>query len=435
MSQIKIYKFGGASVKDAASVKNVGNIITNYKGDFNLVVVVSAMGKTTNALEGLVKLGFNRQDFETELKALQKFHLDIIDELFENKTEIVKDINVIFEEIKIILQSFAVSAQPRRQARNVPYNYLYDQVVSLGEIISTKIITAYCNSVGVNAEFKDARGLIKTDNTYQEGKVNWNITEYLIHESIDPIFKSAGSEAKVIITQGFIGQSSEGNSTTLGREGSDYTAAIFAYSLNAFDVTIWKDVSGVLNADPKYFDDAQILNQLSYTDAIELAYYGATVIHPKTIKPLENKKIPLRVKSFMNPSGTGTVISEKDSLSALPTFIFKVSQALISISPKDFSFMIEENLSEIFGLLAKYRIKVNLMQHSALSFQVCVDNDVDKVSHFYLDMEKSFNLQLEENLELITVRNYNQSTVDRLLVGKKLLVEQKNSHTVRLVVK
>jgi aspartate kinase len=424
MSTIKIYKFGGASVKDADSVKNVGNIINRYKENNHLVVIVSAMGKTTNALEKLVNLGYHQHDFEAEWKTLFDFHINIIDGLFENKAAVMFEIEQIFEEIKIILKSF----------NGNEYNYLYDQVVSLGEVISTKIVAAYCNSVGIQAEFKDARGLIKTDHTYREGKVNWNLTEYLIHQSIDPIFE-AGENTRVVITQGFIGQSSEGNTTTLGREGSDYTAAIFAYSLNASEVTIWKDVPGVLNADPKYFDDAQILNQLSYTDAIELAYYGATVIHPKTIKPLENKKIPLRVKSFVNPAGAGTVINEKESLSALPTFIFKVNQALISISPKDFSFIVEENLSEIFGLLAKYRVKENLMQHSAVSFQVCIDNDADKVTQLYIDLEKSFNIQLEENLELITVRNYNQSTVDRLLKGKVLLVEQKNSHTVRLVVR
>lgn len=423
MTPIKIFKFGGASVKDANAVKNVGNIITQYKGNDHLVVIVSAMGKTTNALEVLVKLGFNKQDFEPELKLLLDFHLNIIDGIFDNKTEIVSEVLQIFEEIRIILNTH----------NGNEFSYLYDQIVSLGEVISTKIVAAYCNSVGVNAEFKDARGLIRTDNTYREGKVNWNVTDYLIHQSFDPAFVSA--ESKVFVTQGFIGQSSEGYTTTLGREGSDYTAAIFAYSLNATEVTIWKDVPGVLNADPKYFDDAQILNQLSYTDAIELAYYGATVIHPKTIKPLENKKIPLRVKSFMNPEGPGTIINQKESLSALPTFIFKVNQTLISISPKDFSFIVEENLSEIFGLLAKYRIKENLMQHSAVSFQLCVDNDVEKVNKFYLELEKTFNIQLDENLELITVRNYNQSTVDRLLVDKRLLVEQKNSHTVRLVVK
>jgi len=422
---VKIFKFGGASVKDANAVKNVSTIIREYKGNDNLVVIVSAMGKTTNALEILIKLGFNKQDFETEWKKLLEFHTAIIHDLFSDKTSIAKDITDVFEEIKIILKTF----------NGNEYNYLYDQVVSLGEVISTKIVAAYCNEVGLDAEFKDARGLIRTDNTYREGKVNWNVTEYLIHQSIDPIFEGKDGKNKVVITQGFIGSSSEGNSTTLGREGSDYTAAIFAYSLNALDVTIWKDVPGVLNADPKYFDDAQILNHLSYTDAIELAYYGATVIHPKTIKPLENKKIPLRVKSFVNPEGAGTVITTKESLNAMPTFIFKVNQALLSISPKDFSFIAEDNLSEIFALLAKYRVKENLMQHSAVSFQLCVDNDTDKVKGMYQELEKSFNILLEENLELITVRNYNQSTVDRLLTGKKLLVEQKNSHTVRLVVK
>ena len=423
MSQTKVFKFGGASVKDVAAVKNVSSIIQQYKDEDHLVVIVSAMGKTTNALEELVKLGFTKQDFDPEWKKLLDFHLDIIQGLFTDSTAIVKDITDIFEEIRIILKT----------DNSHEYNYLYDQVVSLGEVVSTRIVAAYCLTAGVNAEFKDARGLIKTDNTYREGKVNWNVTEYQVQQHVWPILQ--GDASKVIITQGFIGQSSEGNTTTLGREGSDYTAAIFAYSLNATEVTIWKDVPGVLNADPKYFDDAQILNQLSYTDAIELAYYGATVIHPKTIKPLENKKIPLRVKSFVNPAGAGTVINQKESLSALPSFIFKTGQALISISAKDFSFVVEENLSDIFGLLAKYRIKVNLMQHSALSFQVCVDNDADKVSGLYIELEKSFNLQLEENLELITVRNYNQLTVDRLLAGKKLLVEQKNSHTIRLVVK
>lgn len=424
MKPVKIFKFGGASVKNAEAVRNVASIIRGYKGDDNLLVVVSAMGKTTNALEVIVKRGFDKQDFSKELNDLKVFHDQIIGELFTDKAEITASVNEVLEEIRILL-----SSEIKEE-----YNFIYDQIVSQGEILSTRIVAAYLRQDGVDAEYKDARGLIRTDNTYREAKVNWNVTEYLVRENILPVFKGENGDNKIIITQGFIGKSSEGNSTTLGREGSDYTAAIFAYTLDAYEVTIWKDVPGVLNADPKYFEDAQMLNQLSYLDAIELSYYGATVIHPKTIKPLENKKITLRVKSFIHPENAGTAINDKESLMVIPSFIFKVTQALISISPKDFSFIIEENLSEIFGLLAKYRIKVNLMQHSAISFQVCVDHDAEKVTRFCAELEKTFNIQLDENLELITVRNYNEATISRLLQGKRLLVEQKNSHTVRLVV-
>lgn len=423
MSQIRVFKFGGASVRNAEAVKNVAEIIRNYKGNDYLLVVISAMGKTTNALEVLVNKGYKKEDFSKELDDLRNYHYQIIHELFQNSLEIRKEIDEVFEEIRIILHTVA----PHEE-----YNFVYDQVVCQGEILSTKIIAAYLNSIEIKTEYKDARGLVRTDNTYREGKVNWNITEYLIKQHIEPIF-TEGNDT-IVVTQGFIGKSSEGNSTTLGREGSDYTAAIFAYSLNASDVTIWKDVPGVLNADPKYFEDAQLLNQLSYYDAIELTYYGATVIHPKTMKPLQNKHITLRVKSFIHPNNPGTVINDKEPLAVIPSFIFKVNQSLISISPKDFSFIMEENLSEIFGLLAKYRVKVNLMQHSALSFQVCVDFDEQKITPLLIDLERNFVIEHKTNLELITVRNYNQATVERLLKGKELLVEQKNSHTVRLVV-
>jgi len=423
MSQIRIFKFGGASVKSAEAVKNVAEIIRNYKGNDYLVVVVSAMGKTTNALEVLVNKGYKKEDFTKELDELRNYHYQIIHELFQNSLDILKEIDEVFEEIRILLSTVA---------QHEEYNFIYDQVVCQGEILSTKIVSAYLNSIGIITEYKDARGLVRTDNTYREGKVNWNITEYLIKQHIEPIF-TEGNPA-IVVTQGFIGKSSEGHSTTLGREGSDYTAAIFAYSLNAADVTIWKDVPGVLNADPKYFEDAQLLNQLSYYDAIEFTYYGATVIHPKTMKPLQNKHITLRVKSFIHPEQPGTIISDKEPLAVIPSFIFKVNQSLISISPKDFSFIMEENLSEIYALLAKYRIKVNLMQHSALSFQVCVDFDEQKITPLLIDLERNFMIEHKTGLELITVRNYNQATVERLLKGKELLVEQKNSHTVRLVV-
>lgn len=423
MSNIRIFKFGGASVKSAEAVKNVAEIIRNYKGNDYLVVVVSAMGKTTNALEVLVNKGYKKEDFTKELDELRNYHYQIIHELFQNSLDIRKEIDEVFEEIRILLNTIA---------QHEEYNFVYDQVVCQGEILSTKIVSAYLNSIGIITEYKDARGLIRTDNTYREGKVNWNITEYLIKQHIEPIFTE--DNPAIVVTQGFIGKSSEGHSTTLGREGSDYTAAIFAYSLNAADVTIWKDVPGVLNADPKYFEDAQLLHQLSYYDAIELTYYGATVIHPKTMKPLQNKHITLRVKSFIHPDQHGTIISDKEPLAVIPSFIFKVNQSLITISPKDFSFIMEENLSEIFALLAKYRIKVNLMQHSALSFQICVDFDEQKITPLLMDLQRNFVIEHKTGLELITVRYYNQATVERLLKGKELLVEQKNSHTVRLVV-
>lgn len=422
---VKVYKFGGASVKDAASVENVARIIREHKGNDHLLVVISAMGKTTNALEVLVNKAHGFEDFETEFQELRNYHFTILHDLFRNSLQIREELDEVFDELKITLQSHA----------HEEYNFLYDQVVSQGEIISTRLVAAYLKSAGLDAEYRDARGLIRTDTTYREGKVNWSLTSHLVQQNIVPVFESNPEGQKIIITQGFIGKSSEDSTVTLGREGSDYSAAIFAHILDATEVTIWKDVPGVLNADPKYFADAQMLNQLSYRDAIELAYYGATVIHPKTIKPLQNKKIPLRVRSFINPSAQGTTINEHEPLAVIPSFIFKVRQALISISPLDFSFIIEENMSHIFGLLARYRVKVNLMQHSAVSFMLCVDNDPMKVPDLLSELSKSFEVNCTNDIELITVRYYNEATVDRLLRGKEVLAEQKNSHTIRLAVK
>lgn len=421
----KVFKFGGASVKNAEAVRNAVSIINRFRANDRLVVVISAMAKTTNALEVLVNKTFAKEDIAADFAFLENFHAEIIADLFPEGHPISLEIEEVFAEIRAHLQADL----------HEDYNYLYDQVVSQGEILSTRIVAAFLKLSGVDVEYKDARSLIRTDATYREGKVNWQATSFLMQQHIQPVVDSSNPVSKVIITQGFIGQSSEGTSVTLGREGSDYSAAIFAYSLDASEVTIWKDVPGVLNADPKYFPDAQMLSQLSYRDAIELAYYGATVIHPKTIKPLQNKGIPLRVKSFLNPEAAGTTIHITEPMTVVPSFIFKEKQALISISPKDFSFIMEENISQIFGLLAQYRVKVNLMQHSAVSFQLCIDNDAMKVPSLLPELEKNFDIQFTEDLRLITVRYYNQATIDRLLVGKELIVEQKNSHTVRLVVR
>lgn len=419
---IQVFKFGGASVKDATAVRNVATIIRQFEKDSNLLVVISAMGKTTNALELIVNTYIEHGDYDQLFTTLWDFHSAICNELFEDKTSIENELKEVFDEMRILLKSNS----------DRDYNFVYDQIVSQGEILSTKIVAAYLNSIQVNTVYKDARSMIRTDNTYREGKLNWNITEYLIQENIRPIFEKKSS--KIVLTQGFIAKTAEGASVTLGREGSDYTAAIFAYALEAQRVVIWKDVPGVLNADPKYFSNTEIIERLSYQDAIELAYYGATVIHPKTIKPLQNKNIPLWVKSFVNPMNAGTEIRNEASDKIIPSFIFKVNQALISVSPKDFSFIVEENLSVIFNLLAKYRIKTNLMQHSALSFQLCIDEDERKTQALLENLKEHFLVDYQSNLELITIKDYNQETINRALINKKIVVEQRSARTARFVV-
>ena len=420
----KVFKFGGASVKDAESVKNVAGIIRDFKGEDKLLCVVSAMGKTTNALELVVKQAIESKG--TSMPEMQKsyeYHKQIIDEL-ELGNDVLAEIDESFLEMKdLCVNQYANE-----------YNYFYDQVVSLGEILSTKIVARYLQKIGVSAIYKDGGGLIRTDATYREGKVNWTVTEHLIQTQVKVLLEGTENANNVIITQGFTGKTSEGTRVTLGREGSDYSAAIFAYCLGAEEVTIWKDVPGVLNADPKIFPEAQLFHKLSYTDAIELAYYGATVIHPKTIKPLQNKNIVLRVRSFVNPSAQGTIIDNKEELGLLPSFIFKKNQALLSLSPKDFSFVAEENLAQIFSLLTAYRIKVNLMQNSAISFSLCIDNDALKVPALLSQLEELYSIDFTENLELITIRNYNEAIVSRFTKGKSILAEQKNDHTVRFVI-
>jgi aspartate kinase len=421
-NNIRIFKFGGASVKNADAVRNVLSIVKEFRKDVHLILVVSAMAKTTNALEVLVNKTIANEDYSMEFETLRNFHYQIINELFSPSISIRKALDEIFNHIQDLLITCS----------RKDYNFLYDQVVSQGEILSTKIVTEYFNASDVPATFIDARTWIRTDTTYREGKVDWSYTTSSIAEAVKE-FKKNDNES-VIITQGFIGQAANGSSTTLGREGSDYTAAILAYALDASDVTIWKDVPGVLNADPKFFPDAQLLPHLSYQDAIEMAYYGATVIHPKTMKPLQNKNIALHVKSFLDPHHSGTVINDRDPLVVLPCFIFKTNQALLSFSPKDFSFIVEENISQMFSALAKFRVKVNLMQHSALSFQLCVDDDAQKLVPLLEVLKDNFNIEHQHGLELCSIRNYNQATVERLMKGRYLWVEQKNSHTIRLVI-
>lgn len=413
---MKVFKFGGASVKDAPGVRNLAEIVRT-QGQPS-VVVISAMGKTTNALERIVRAYTDGQTdvVSRELDQLRTYHTGIVSELAGDFSAVAQTIDGLAHYLSA-------------PSTNL-YDETYDQIVSLGEIISTQIVAAYLTQDGISTRWVDARLLIRTDATFREGRVDWDETNRLITETI--------STDVVTITQGFIGQTvtlgAPARTTTLGREGSDYTAAIFAYCLDAESVTIWKDVPGVLNADPKWFDDTVLLERLTYQDAIELAYYGATVIHPKTIKPLQNKDIPLYVRSFLKPDAPGTVIGNFEKNLSVPSFIFKVDQVLISLHPNDFSFIAEDNLSRIFGRLAQIGVKINLMQNTAISFSVVVDN-TDRVPALLDQLKQDFRVSYNDGLELVTIRYYDQATIDRVLVNKKLLLEQKSRNTVQLVAK
>ena len=419
---MKVFKFGGASLKDAASIKNVATVLQHYQKQ-KLTIVVSAMGKTTNALENLCDAYyFQKGDVNQILNEIKDFHFNIIHQLFADKQHLIyNEVSNLFVELDWITEENPVHS----------YDQEYDQIVSLGEIVSSKILSLYLNEVGIKNNWMDVRDVLQTDNNYREGKVDWEITQTNALENLLPLFTSKD----IVITQGFIGGTSENYTTTLGREGSDYTAAILAYCTNAEEVIIWKDVPGVLNADPKWFSDTVLIPQLSYQDAIELAYYGATVIHPKTIKPLQNKNISLYVKSFVSPEEKGTLINNEQAGLPTPCFIFKVNQVLISIAPKDFSFIAEESLSNIFGLLASLNVKINLMQHSAISFSVCTDFNEQKTPKVIELLQKEFRVLYNKDVELATVRYYDKATIDRVSTNKEVLLEQRSRYTIQLVMR
>jgi aspartate kinase len=421
---MKVFKFGGASVVDAQGVRNVANIIKQNSQD-SICIVVSAMGKTTNALEEIFKAYYYKTgEAPILLEALKQKHHDLVRELFPNEHNLVEDeLEDIFAELYWAIEETQIKS----------YDYEYDQIVSQGEFISTRIVSAYLNASQIKTQWLDARDLIRTDNTYREGHVDWIFTQ----DSVDRLItKNLNSlTPQFFLTQGFIGGTSENYTTTLGREGSDYTAAILAYCLQAKDVTIWKDVPGVLNADPRDFPEAQLLSALSYYDAIELAYYGATVIHPKTIKPLQNKNIPLFVKSFINPEAPGTCIKEDELRQDIPTYIFKKQQILISVSPRDFSFILEENLRDLFELFSQNRAHVNLMQNSALSFSVCVTIDQTRLISLMQELDKKYKVKYNEQCELITIRNYSDELANQLIGNRPILLEQKSRHTLQVVLK
>lgn len=421
---MKVFKFGGASVKDADAVRNMAGIVRLFPDD-QLIIIVSAMGKTTNALERLTDaFFFRKEDPVAVLDEIKKFHFDIVNNLFPDpKHPLHDELHNTFVEL-----DWAIEDSPTHS-----YDQEYDQIVCMGEIISTKIVAAFLNESKIPVSWRDVRDFIKTDDTWREGGVDWALTEQHVNELLLPSLQN--KQDRIIVTQGFLGGTSENFTTTLGREGSDYTAAIMAWCTNAESVTIWKDVPGVLNADPKWFDDTQLIGQMSYQDAIELSYYGATVIHPKTLKPLQNKNIPLYVRSFVQPAEPGTRICGEPAPLPIPCFIFKVNQVLISISPKDFSFIVEENLSDIFELFAEQRVKVNVMLNSAISFSLSVDNDPRKLAPLIEKLRENFRVLYNENVELVTIRYYDQATLDRVTAGKQVFLEVKSRYTVQMVMK
>jgi aspartate kinase len=420
--KLKVFKFGGASVKDASGIKNVGNILQNYKDD-PLMVVVSAMGKTTDALERIVAAHANKTGEATKLlEDLKQAHYVIMSDLFEEGHAAFDDVNDTFVAIEWILEE-----EPHPN-----YDFLYDQIVSVGELVSSKILAAYLNHAGLPTQWLDARDIILTDDIYREGWVQWDETVENALKIAKPLVEKGG----FVLTQGFIGSTSENFTTTLGREGSDYTAAIFSYCLDADSMTIWKDVPGVLTADPRIFENVAKLDRLSYKEAIEMTYYGAKVIHPKTIKPLQNKSIPLYVKSFINPEAPGTFIGPDVDDLYPPMVALEKNQALLNISTRDFSFVAEHHMSHIFTKIAEFRLQVNLMQNTAISFAVCVNNVDDRVEKFVESIEKDFKVVVDdEGLELTTVRHYTPHTLEMLRSGKIILVEERTKNTVQMVMK
>jgi aspartate kinase len=416
---MRIFKFGGASVKDAEGIRNVVKVL-ELTGHTNTLLVVSAMGKTTNAMEAVVNAYFDdKAALAGAFNEVIKYHNDIVAELFPQKGHpIFSKVKSLFAEVQGFL---AWNKSPK-------YNFVYDQVVGYGELISTAIVSAYFNEAGIKNNWIDVRDFIKTDNSYRDAAVHWEKTQQQVNKGID--------KSKLNITQGFIGSDDNNFTTTLGREGSDYTAAILAYCLNADSVTIWKDVPGVLNADPRYFKETRLLNKISYLEAIELAFYGASVIHPKTLQPLQKKEIPLHVKSFINPSESGTTVGKGIGIEPMvPCFIVKKNQVLMKLSSLDFSFIVEDSISELFKLLHDHKMKVDLIQNSAISFSVCVDNKFGRLNEL-LDLLKSrFKVVHQEGVSLYTVRHFTNEAVESLINGHDVLLEQRGKETLQLVVK
>jgi aspartate kinase len=418
---MKVYKFGGASVRNAEAVRNVERILKEFSAR-PLVIVISAMGKTTNALEDVLNLYWHKGPYQQKIREIQAYHMEIMNDLFPNKADdIYTDIGDIFMGLELFFE----------KPLEGKYDFLYDQVISYGEIISTRIVSAYLNDVGFTNKWIDARHFIITDDLWREARIDWSVTNNLISKRVSQL-----AAQTPIITQGFIGSTNDNDTTTLGREGSDFTASIFASALDAEEVVIWKDVPGIMNADPRKFSDAVLFNQLSYLEAIEMTYYGAAVLHPKTIKPIQNKNIPLNVRSFINPEAPGTVIrADIPPQTEVPIIIVKDKQRLLSLSTKDFSFIAEENISKIFENVVKYGINVNLMHNTAISFLICVDEMEEKLHDFLQVLETEFNIESTNSLKLLSVKNYREDLIRDLLKTEQMVWEQKGPDTAQFVLR
>ena len=416
---MQILKFGGASVKDADGVRNLEKVL-NVVGTKKILIVISAMGKTTNAMEKVIDHYFNsKHELQSSIQDVKKYHNAILLDLFENEAhEVFKAVSNLFQELSDFF----------KRNKSPDYSFVYDQTIGFGELVSTTIVSYYLNYKGVQNSWLDVRELIKTDNYYRDAKVQWEATQSKI--------SSAVNGNTLYITQGFLGSDTNNFTTTLGREGSDYTAAIFAYCLNAKSVTIWKDVPGVLNADPRYFENATLLHSLSYEEAIELSYYGASVIHPKTLQPLQRKEIPLFVKSFLNPKNNGTKVGKALELSPkVPCYILRDNQILISVSSLDFSYIVEENISHIFKLLHLHKMKVRSIQNSAISFSVCMENKYDHLEPLVLQLKAKYDVKVDLDVKLYTIRHYNAEAIGEIEKNKTVLMKQITPETVQIITK
>lgn len=423
---MKVFKFGGASVKDAPAIENLKNILQRYD-DEQLVVVISAMGKTTNFMEKLLDAYYHTpRNVPALLAELRAQHEHVAQELMGEENPFQPHSERLFTLLNEQLQ--------RPTSDN--FDYDYDRIVSFGELLSTTLISTYLNTQGVETQWIDARQLIRTDNTYREGHVDWTVTQKLVCNTVKPYFQHRTHG--IVLTQGFIAGTAENQTTTLGREGSDYSAAILAHTLDAECVTVWKDVPGILNADPKRFPNAVKIDTLTYHETVELAYYGASVIHPKTLKPLHNKQIPLFVKSFFHPENEGSKITQEADSMDVPSYIVKDNQLLVSVSPRDFSIIGVENLSKILDILSEYRIKINLIQNSALTFSVCTDNVPQRLQPCLEALQKEFIVKFNDGIRLVTIRHYDEGSEKEVLEmfsGEEVLIRQSNRHTIQLVLK
>lgn len=414
---MKVFKFGGASVKDARGVENVALILQSHI-DTPLLIVVSAMGKTTNALERILNNFRSNLDHHGELSALKHFHASILETLFPQAHPVFARVEALF---------FHLESQLRTDDN---YDEVYDQVVSMGELISTVIVHEYLLSKGLSSRWIDARDFVSTDDTFREGKVNWGKTCQLIAK-LEPFFE----QSNFLITQGFIGRTDGGLTTTLGRDGSDFTAAIFASCLKAESVTIWKDVPGVMNSDPKKIPTACVFEELPFREAAEMTFYGASVIHPKTIRPLATHDIPLYVKSFDDPSLPGTKIHECRVSELPPLIVFKENQCLVSCKVTDYTFITEDHLRQVFSILAELNIRMNVMQNSAITFSFCFDFRESKLKALLARLQPDFEVYYNTGLTLITIKNYDKVTFDQYRTKPGVLLEQSSRSTLQVLVK